>query len=122
MLRSMQVVRHTSQAPWSALHTRSLVGSTVTRSSADGDSHREVEPPNVQKLAQLASIGVTDEEAAEWGPKIGSIVEWFGQLQQVDLDGVPPALRAEIGDGNLLREDVPEEFAARYVKRLCWIC
>jgi hypothetical protein len=36
-------------------------------------------------------------------------------LQQVDLEGVPPAVRADIGDANLLRPDQPRDFAHRYV-------
>jgi aspartyl/glutamyl-tRNA(Asn/Gln) amidotransferase C subunit len=75
----------------------------------------EIEPPNVQKLAQLAQLGVSEQEAAEWGPKIAGIVEWFGQLQQVDLEGVPPAVRADIGDANLLRPDQPRDFENRLV-------
>jgi aspartyl/glutamyl-tRNA(Asn/Gln) amidotransferase C subunit len=82
----------------------------ISQASAEGAG---VEPPNVQRLAQLAQLGVTEAEAAEWGPKISSIVEWFGQLQQVDLDGVPPALRADVEDSNLLRPDEPKEFSAR---------
>ena len=30
---------------------------------------------------------------ADWGPKIASVVQWFGQLAEVDVEGVPPALR-----------------------------
>lgn len=41
-------------------------------------------------------------QAAEWGPKIDSIVAWFGNLQAVNIEGVPPALRA-CEDGNRLR-------------------
>lgn len=73
-----------------------------------------IEPPNVQKLAQLAQIRITDEEAADWEPKIASIVDWFGQLQQVNLEGVEPSLRANIEDGNAyLRKDIPHDFAGR---------
>lgn len=72
----------------------------------------------MQKLAQLAQVGVSEQEAAEWGPKIAGIVEWFGQLQQVDLEGVPPAVRADIGDANLLRPDQPRDFENRQVIKI----
>lgn len=49
----------------------------------------------------MAHIAVTDEEVADWGPKIESIVEWFGQLQEVDVEGVPPALQADVEQGAL---------------------
>ena len=88
---------------------------SCTATPPTSSSSSEIEPPNVQKLAQLASVGVSEQEAAEWGPKIAGIVEWFGQLQQVDLEGVPPAVRADIGDANLLRPDQPREFENRQV-------
>ena len=72
-----------------------------------------VAPPDVRRLAQMAHIEVTDQEVAEWGPKIESIVQWFGQLQNVDLEGVPPALRADVDGSNAFREDAPREFANR---------
>ena len=75
----------------------------------------EIEAPDVQRLAQLAQVGVSEQEAAEWGPKIAGIVEWFGQLQEVDLEGVPPAVRADVGDANLLRPDQPHDFENRQV-------
>ncbi|KAL4552559.1 hypothetical protein Ndes2526B_g02487 [Nannochloris sp. 'desiccata'] len=84
-------------------------------SPTTSSSSSEIEPPNVQKLAQLAQVGVSEQEAAEWAPKIAGIVEWFGQLQQVDLEGVPPAVRADIGDANLLRPDQPRTFENRQV-------
>lgn len=49
-------------------------------------------------------------QAKEWGPKIEKIVEWFGQLQEVDLEGVPPALRAEVESENTLRADQPRDY------------
>lgn len=47
---------------------------------------------------------------ADWGPKIEGIVEWFGQLQEVDVEGVPPALRADVEGEGALRADVPQQF------------
>ena len=44
---------------------------------------------------------------ADWGPKIEGIVEWFGALQAVDVEGVPPALRADVEGESVLRPDAP---------------
>lgn len=49
-------------------------------------------------------------QVAEWGPQIASIVDWFGQLQQVDVEGVPPALRADIDGETPLRSDQAVDF------------
>lgn len=44
-------------------------------------------------------------QVADWGRKIEGIVEWFGQLQEVDVEGVPPALRADVEGASTLRPD-----------------
>jgi aspartyl-tRNA(Asn)/glutamyl-tRNA(Gln) amidotransferase subunit C len=49
-------------------------------------------------------------QVAEWGPQIASIVDWFGQLQQVDVEGVPPTLRADIEGETPLRSDQAVDF------------
>ena len=40
-------------------------------------------------------------QVADWGPKIENIVDWFGQLQEIDVEGVPPALQADVEQGAL---------------------
>lgn len=66
----------------------------------------------MQKLAQLAHISITPEEADDWQGKIGSVIDWFGQLQAVDVEGVPPASRPAFGTdaaaGLHLRADEPQ--------------
>lgn len=52
-------------------------------------------------------------QVKDWAPKIEGIVEWFGQLQEVDVEGVPPALRAEVETENFLRADTPVQYEAR---------
>ncbi|KAF8059373.1 PMA1 [Scenedesmus sp. PABB004] len=51
-------------------------------------------------------------QVAEWEPKISGIVDWFGQLQAVDVEGVPPAVHAR-DEGNVLRPDEPAVYANR---------
>ena len=50
-------------------------------------------------------------QVADWGPKIEGIVDWFGQLQEVDVEGVPPALRADVEGQDVLRPDEPRRYA-----------
>ncbi|CAM8955566.1 unnamed protein product [Rhodiola kirilowii] len=52
--------------------------------------------PDVRRLAETARITVTEEEeeVEEVGPKIQQVLDWFGQLQAVDLESVAPAIRA----------------------------
>ncbi|KAI3967478.1 hypothetical protein MKX01_012288 [Papaver californicum] len=69
-------------------------------------------PPDVSRLAQTARISLTPDEVEEFTPKIRQVIDWFGQLQAVDLQSTEPALRADT-EGDNLRHDVPETFDNR---------
>ncbi|CAL5225483.1 g8308 [Coccomyxa viridis] len=61
----------------------------------------------------MAHISVTDEEVKEWEPQLAKIVDWFAQLQAVDVEGVPPALRADLSDENVTRPDEVVQYTDR---------
>jgi aspartyl-tRNA(Asn)/glutamyl-tRNA(Gln) amidotransferase subunit C len=44
----------------------------------------------VKRLAQLAKIGLTDEEAALMSVDLGQIMEFVEQLQKVDVANIEP--------------------------------
>ncbi|PIA52470.1 hypothetical protein AQUCO_01000387v1 [Aquilegia coerulea] len=69
-------------------------------------------PPDVSRLAETARISLTEKEVEEFAPKIQQVIDWFGQLQAVDLESIEPALRADAEEDNL-RENVPETFENR---------
>ncbi|XP_073055844.1 glutamyl-tRNA(Gln) amidotransferase subunit C, chloroplastic/mitochondrial-like isoform X2 [Primulina eburnea] len=71
-----------------------------------------LELPDVQRLAETARISLTPQQVEEFEPKIQQVVEWFGQLQAVDLESIEPALRADT-EGDNLRNDAPEIFDNR---------
>jgi aspartyl-tRNA(Asn)/glutamyl-tRNA(Gln) amidotransferase subunit C len=59
-------------------------------------------------LAIYLSDPLFSHQAAEWQPKINSVIDWFGQLQQIDLSGVQPAIHGtEASQLNMLRADQP---------------
>ncbi|XP_057976458.1 glutamyl-tRNA(Gln) amidotransferase subunit C, chloroplastic/mitochondrial [Malania oleifera] len=70
------------------------------------------DPPDVPRLAETARISLTPSEVEEFAPKIQQVIDWFGQLQAVDLHSVEPALRADT-EGNNLRDDIGEAFENR---------
>ncbi|ATX79153.1 aspartyl/glutamyl-tRNA(Asn/Gln) amidotransferase subunit C [Mariprofundus aestuarium] len=45
---------------------------------------------DVRKVAMLSRIRLTDDEAAELGPQLSSILGYVEQLSKVDTDGVAP--------------------------------
>lgn len=87
-----------------------LAPRVVLAAAAHTDS--SVDPIDIPKLAKMAQIQVTEQEVADWEPKIAGIVDWFGQLQAVDVSGVPPAVHAR-DEGNVLRPDEPATYGNR---------
>ncbi|KAJ6796967.1 glutamyl-tRNA(Gln) amidotransferase subunit C, chloroplastic/mitochondrial [Iris pallida] len=72
-----------------------------------------LEAPDVGRLAETARISLSPEEARDFAPKIKQVVDWFGQLQAVNLESVPPSLRADTEVSVDPREDTPEAFENR---------
>uniref|UniRef100_A0A1J3GWZ7 Glutamyl-tRNA(Gln) amidotransferase subunit C, chloroplastic/mitochondrial n=1 Tax=Noccaea caerulescens TaxID=107243 RepID=A0A1J3GWZ7_NOCCA len=84
----------------------------IARSFSSDTNSSVLQPPDVSRLAETARISLTPAEIEECGTKLRKVTEWFGQLQQVDVNSVEPAIRAEMECGNL-REDAPETFENR---------
>ncbi|GJY47000.1 glutamyl-tRNA(Gln) amidotransferase subunit C, chloroplastic/mitochondrial [Tanacetum coccineum] len=78
----------------------------------DYSVHSSLERPNVARLAETARISLTPQEAEEFAPKIQQVVDWFGQLQDVDLQSIEPSIRADTEAGSF-REDSPVTFDNR---------
>ncbi|CAM0875672.1 unnamed protein product [Alopecurus aequalis] len=108
--------RNASSSPqWTLLRRRPLSSSpNVTPAVATAGP---LEPPDLSRLANSARISLSPQEAEEFAPKIQQVVDWFGQLQAVDLESIEPSLRAGIHPytavGSSLREDKAEPFANR---------
>ncbi|GFR49168.1 hypothetical protein Agub_g11190, partial [Astrephomene gubernaculifera] len=84
----------------------------IVHVTPEGSTAGTPSKPNIADLAKMAQISISEQEAAEWAPKINSVLDWFGQLQSVDVKGVPPAIHA-FSEGNRLRPDEPQHYAAR---------
>ncbi|CAN6287381.1 unnamed protein product [Urochloa humidicola] len=85
----------------------------VMPAAAAGSGSGSLEPPDLPRLASAARISLSPQEAEEFEPKIRQVVDWFGQLQAVDLESIEPSLRAGTAAGSSLREDKPEAFVNR---------
>jgi aspartyl-tRNA(Asn)/glutamyl-tRNA(Gln) amidotransferase subunit C len=49
---------------------------------------------NVDYVANLARIELTDEEKEKFGSQLGDILKYFEKLRAVDVDGVEPMAHA----------------------------
>ncbi|GBG81322.1 hypothetical protein CBR_g31997 [Chara braunii] len=114
--RSFGTMRATSEAV-AARGLPSDEGRQMADTDNNDTSASTLQPPDVADLANRARITVSPEEVLEWSPKIGRIVDWFGQLQKIDLEGVVPATRPAgvLNDGEdvILRADVATAFEER---------
>lgn len=80
----------------------SALMAAVTGASAPAMS---IDSSTVKKVASLARIAVTDDEAAKLVPELNNILGWVEQLGEVDVSGVEP-MTAVIPNHLRLREDV----------------
>ena len=64
-----------------------------------------VDIPTVKKIASLARIAMTDQEAEALAPELNNILGWIEQLGEVDTSEVQP-MTAVIPNLLRLREDV----------------
>ena len=63
-------------------------------------------PEEVDHVALLARLKLTEEERERFTTQLNSILDHFEQLQQIDTTGVPPMSHA-VPMSNVLREDEP---------------
>ncbi|KAM0894301.1 hypothetical protein ACQ4PT_024572 [Festuca glaucescens] len=113
-LRCAAPPRHaSSRTQWCLLQRLPLSSSPNVAPAAAASGPGPLEPPDLPRLAKSARISLSPQEAEEFAPKIQQVVDWFGQLQAVDLESIEPSLRADTAVGSSLREDKAEPFANR---------
>lgn len=64
-----------------------------------------VDTATVKRIASLARIAITDDDAARLAPELGNILGWIEQLGEVDTAGIEP-MTAVIPNTLRLRDDV----------------
>lgn len=65
----------------------------------------QINEATVRKIAHLARIKVSDEEAKALESELSSILDWVEQLNEVDTDSVEPMTSA-VETAMKMREDV----------------
>lgn len=65
----------------------------------------------VQKIAKLAKLRLTEAEVSLYQGQLGKILDAVNELSRLDTSGVPPTTSV-LGLSNVLRPDEPEPFAA----------
>jgi len=66
----------------------------------------------VEHIAELARLGLTEEEKERFGSQLSAILEYFQVLQRLDTESVPPTTAA-IPLDSVMFDDQVEPSAAR---------
>ena len=64
-------------------------------------SHEEV-----RHIAELAKLGITDEEVEQFSEQLSAILEYAEMINRLDTDAIPPTAQV-IGLRNVMRDDEP---------------
>ncbi len=67
---------------------------------------RILERSEVDRIAALAHLGLTDDEKAAMASELGKILAYVELLSELDLDGVPPTTQIGFEADRPLRADV----------------
>lgn len=59
---------------------------------------------DIKKLSKLAHLHVNPEDEAQLCKKLGAIIEYVGQLMEVDVSGIEPMSHVH-GSQNIFRAD-----------------
>ena len=71
-----------------------------------------IDTPTVKKVASLARIAITDEEAGRLAPELDNILGWIEQLEEVDTASVEP-MTTVIHNRLRLRDDIVTDGGVR---------
>ena len=72
---------------------------------------------DVEHIARLARLGLTEEEKEKFVTQLSSILDYVEQLKEVNTDGIEPTAQVT-GLENIYREDKIEIFKAESRKKL----
>jgi aspartyl-tRNA(Asn)/glutamyl-tRNA(Gln) amidotransferase subunit C len=63
-------------------------------------------PEEVRHIAQLARVGLSEDDVARFQDQLSQILDYFQRLQEVDTENVPPTAHT-LAMNNVMREDEP---------------
>jgi len=70
---------------------------------------------NIEHIAKLARITLTDEQKAKFPAELDKILGYFNELKKVDTEGVQPMMGGT-DLKNIFRDDKPENFDPHHLR------
>lgn len=71
-----------------------------------------VDRATVRRIARLARIAITDEEARRLEQELSGILDWVAQLDEIDTSTVPPMTRVVAMKMKMRKDEVTDGFCA----------
>jgi len=71
-----------------------------------------VDRATVRRIARLARIAITDDEAARLEAELSGILDWVAQLDELDTSNVAPMTRVEAMTMKKRKDEVTDGFCA----------
>lgn len=71
-----------------------------------------VDRATVHRIAHLARIAVTEDEAARLEKELSGILDWVAQLDEIDTSAVPPMTRVASMTMKMRKDEVTDGFCA----------
>jgi aspartyl-tRNA(Asn)/glutamyl-tRNA(Gln) amidotransferase subunit C len=71
-----------------------------------------VDRATVHRIARLARIAITDEEAARLETELSGILDWVAQLDELDTSAVEPMTRVAAMTMKMRTDEVTDGFCA----------
>lgn len=68
---------------------------------------KEITIEEIKKIASLAHIDITDDEAKKYATQIAEILEYVELLDEIDIEG--ETFKSQTDFVNVFREDVPSD-------------
>jgi aspartyl-tRNA(Asn)/glutamyl-tRNA(Gln) amidotransferase subunit C len=75
-------------------------------------SHMSVDRATVRRIARLARLAITDEEAGRLEQELSGILDWVAQLDEIDVSAVEPMTRVAAMTMKKRKEEVTDGFCA----------
>lgn len=79
------------------------------------EAPRVLERTEVDRIAALAHLGLTDDEKTAMASELGKILAYVDLLSELDLEGVPPTTQIGFEEDRALRLDLVGEELDREV-------
>ena len=71
-----------------------------------------VDRATVHRIARLARLAITDEEAARLEQELSGILDWVAQLDEIDTGNVAPMTRVAAVNMKQRKDEVTDGFCA----------